>query len=108
MVDYVTDLARQLGPWGYVIVYVVVMLECQPLLGLFMPGETLVVASGFIARSGGFDLRALVPIAAVAAVVGDSIGFELGRRLGRGWLQYYGHWFGVRETHLAKVDGYFL
>ena len=108
MVDYVTDLARQLGPWGYVIVYVVVMLECQPLLGLFMPGETLVVASGFIARSGAFDLRLLIPIVAVAAVVGDSIGFELGRRLGRGWLQYYGHWFGVRETHLAKVDGYFL
>ena len=64
MVDYVTDLARQLGPWGYVIVYVVVMLECQPLLGLFMPGETLVVASGFIARSGAFDLRLLIPIVA--------------------------------------------
>jgi membrane protein DedA with SNARE-associated domain/membrane-associated phospholipid phosphatase len=106
MVD-VVDLARQLGPWGYVIVYLVVMLECQPLLGLFMPGETLVVTSGFLARGGVFDLEILILVIAAAAVIGDSIGFELGRRLGRGWLQHYGHWFGVRETHLAKVDGYF-
>jgi undecaprenyl-diphosphatase len=104
----IIDFARQLGPWGYVIVYLVVMFECQPLLGLFMPGETLVVASGFLARGGAFDLKVLIPVVALAAVVGDSIGFELGRRLGRGWLQYYGHWFGVRDTHLAKVDGYFL
>jgi undecaprenyl-diphosphatase len=105
--ETITHLTQQLGPWGYLIVYTVVMLECQPLLGLFMPGETLVVASGFLARSGAFDLKLLIPVIAAAAVIGDTIGFELGRRLGRGWLQHYGHWFGVRETHLSKVDGYF-
>ena len=108
MVDYATDLARQLGPWGYLIVYLVVMLECQPLLGLFMPGETLVVTSGFLAKSGVFDLKLLIVVIAAAAVIGDTIGFELGRRLGRGWLQHYGPWFGVRERHIAKVDGYFV
>jgi membrane protein DedA with SNARE-associated domain/membrane-associated phospholipid phosphatase len=108
MVDYIANFARQLGLWSYLIVYFVVMLECQPLLGLFMPGETLVVASGFLAREGVFDLKVLIGVIAAAAVIGDTIGFELGRRLGRGWLQYYGHWFGVRERHLAKVDGYFV
>ena len=108
MVDYVADIARQLGPWAYLIVFLVVMLECQPLLGLFMPGETLVVASGFLAREGVFDLKVLIAIIAGAAVVGDTIGYELGRRLGRGWLQYYGHWFGVRESHLARVEAYFV
>jgi membrane protein DedA with SNARE-associated domain/membrane-associated phospholipid phosphatase len=108
MVDYAVDLARQLGPWAYLIVYLVVMLECQPLLGLFMPGETLVVTSGFLARGGVFDLKLLIVVIAVAAIVGDTIGFELGRRLGRGWLQHYGPWFGVRESHLRKVDGYFV
>jgi membrane protein DedA with SNARE-associated domain/membrane-associated phospholipid phosphatase len=107
MVDYIADFARQLGLWSYLIVYLVVMLECQPLLGLFMPGETLVVASGFLAREGVFDLKVLIVVIAAAAVIGDTIGFELGRRLGRGWLQHYGPWFGVREKHLAKVDGYF-
>ena len=108
MVDYVADIARQLGPWAYLIVYLVVMLECQPLLGLFMPGETLVVASGFLAREGVFDLKILIVVIAAAAVIGDTIGYELGRRLGRGWLQHYGHWFGVRENHLARVDAFFV
>jgi membrane protein DedA with SNARE-associated domain/membrane-associated phospholipid phosphatase len=106
--EAITQLTQQLGPWGYLIIYTVVMLECQPLLGLFMPGETLVVASGFLARNGVFDLKILIPVIAAGAIIGDTIGFELGRRLGRGWLQHYGHWFGVRETHLAKVDRYFL
>ena len=104
----VVELARQLGPWGYLIVYLVVMLECQPLLGLFMPGETLVVASGFLAREGVFDLKTLIVVIAAAAIIGDTIGYELGRRLGRGWLQHYGHWFGVRESYLTKVDAYFV
>jgi membrane protein DedA with SNARE-associated domain/membrane-associated phospholipid phosphatase len=108
MVDYIADIARQLGPWAYLIIYLVVMLECQPLLGLFMPGETLVVASGFLAREGVFDLKILIIVIAAAAVIGDSIGYELGRRLGRGWLQYYGHWFGVRERHLERVDAFFI
>ncbi len=108
MIDYIVEIARQLGPWAYLIVYLVVMLECQPLLGLFMPGETLVVASGFLAREGVFDLKILIVVVAAAAVIGDTIGYELGRRLGRGWLQHYGHWFGVRESYLLKVDTYFV
>jgi len=105
--ESIIGFTQGLGAWGYLIVYMVVMLECQPLLGLFMPGETLVIASGFLARSGAFNLKLLIPVVAAAAVIGDTIGFELGRRLGRGWLQHYGHWFGVRETHLVKVEGYF-
>ena len=109
MVDYVTDLARQLGDHG--VTSSSTSSSCSSAsrcLAFSCPAKHLVVASGFIARSGALDLRLLIPIVAIAAVVGDSIGFELGRRLGRGWLQYYGHWFGVRETHLVKVDGYFL
>ena len=108
MVEYVADIARQLGPWAYIIVFLVVMLECQPLLGLFMPGETLLVASGFLAGEDVFELKTLIAVVAAAAVIGDTIGYELGRRLGRGWLQHYGHWFGVRERHLARVETYFI
>lgn len=106
MVEHAVDLAQRLGGWGYLLVFLVVMLECQPLLGLFMPGETLVVVSGFLAGQGVFDLGLLILTIGVAAVVGDTIGYELGRRLGRGWLLRYGPWFGVHERHLARVDGY--
>lgn len=107
MVDYFVDFASRLGHWGYLIVFVVVMLECQALLGLFMPGESLVLMSGFLAGRGTFDLDVLIVTISVAAIAGDSIGYGLGHHLGREWLLRYGRWFGIRQTHLAKVDGYF-
>jgi membrane protein DedA with SNARE-associated domain len=55
-------------------------------LGLFMPGETLVLAGGFLAGQGVFDLDVLIVTVSIAAIAGDSIGYELGRHLGRGWL----------------------
>lgn len=105
--DYILDLATRLGHWGYFIVFLVVMLECQALLGLFMPGESLVLMSGFLAGQGVFDLDAIIVTISTAAIVGDSLGYELGKRLGREWLLRYGRWFGVRESHLAKTENYF-
>ena len=107
MVDYLIQLVERLGPWGYVIIFLVVMLECQPALGFFMPGETLVVIGGMFAAQGQFDVNFLIVGIALAAIVGDTIGFELGLHLGRGWLVKYGRWCGVRETHLSQVEHYF-
>lgn len=106
MIETVVQVTERLGGWAYLLVFLVVMLECQPLLGLFMPGETLVLVSGFLAGQGAFDLSLLIGTVAIAAIAGDSLGYELGRRLGRGWLLRYGRWFGVRERHLARVEGY--
>lgn len=104
--EHLIELAGRLGHWGYLIIFVVVLLECQALLGLFMPGESLVLVSGFLAAQGVFDLDAIIVTIAVAAVAGDSVGYEFGRQLGRAWLQRHGARFGVRESHLEKIDGF--
>jgi undecaprenyl-diphosphatase len=107
MFDRIVDVANHLGHWGYVIIFVVVVLECQALLGLFMPGETAVLAGGFLAGHGVYQPLALIVIVSAAAIIGDGIGYEMGRRLGRGWLVQHGRWFGVRERQLNMVDTYF-
>ena len=43
----------------------------------------------------------------VGAVVGDSIGYELGRRLGRPWLLRRGERLGFRREHIEAVDAFF-
>jgi len=40
-------------------------------------------------------------------VLGDNIGYLLGRRLGREWLDRYGHRFGLRPSEIARVEGFF-
>jgi membrane protein DedA with SNARE-associated domain/membrane-associated phospholipid phosphatase len=107
LLDYIADVASRLGHWGYAIIFVVVMLECQAVVGLFMPGESLVLLSGFLAGQGVLDLDAIIIIVSAAAIAGDSIGYELGRHLGRDWLLRIEPWLGARQSQLWKADRYF-
>ena len=107
MLDSLIDLANHLGAWGYLIIFLVVVLECQALLGLFMPGESLVIAGGFLASQGVFDRWTLIGVVAFAAILGDSISFEMGRQLKRDWLLKPRRWFRMRPEHLARVETFF-
>jgi membrane protein DedA with SNARE-associated domain/membrane-associated phospholipid phosphatase len=108
MLDSLIDLVSRLGHWGYLLIFLVVVLECQAFFGLFMPGESLVLLGGFLAGQGVFDLRVLVFAVAIAAILGDSIGYELGRHFGREWLLKQGKRFGLRQEHVDDVDGFFV
>jgi membrane-associated protein len=49
-------------------------------LGLLLPGETAILTAGALAHSGRLDLALVLAVAACAAIVGDGIGYLLGRR----------------------------
>ena len=107
MLDQLVNFIGSLGHWGYLVIFLVVALECQAGLGFVMPGESLVIVGGFFAEQGLFELPALIMVISLAAIAGDSIGYQLGRRLGRGWLTQHGGRFGLRQEHLDRVDRFF-
>jgi membrane protein DedA with SNARE-associated domain len=107
MLDSILQLIDRIGPWGYLIIFLIVLFECQPVLGLFMPGESLVLVGGFLASRASLDLGALIAVVSLAAIVGDSVGFELGRRLGRGWLVQHGRRVGIREPQVERIESFF-
>jgi membrane-associated protein len=49
-------------------------------LGLFLPGETAILAAGVLAREGRLKIAIVLPVAAAAAIAGDNLGYLLGRR----------------------------
>ncbi len=107
MLDYFINSIDHLGHWGYLVIFIVVVFECQALLGLFMPGESLVLVSGFLAEQGMFEPGLLILVISIAAILGDSIGYELGRHLGQVWLLKHVRHFGMRKESLDRVDGFF-
>jgi len=107
MLDYLVSVTGALGYWGYLVIFLVVALECQAVLGLVMPGESLVLVGGFFAGQGVLDPGALIVVITIAAILGDSIGYHLGRQLGRGFLLKHGRRFGLCQEHLDRVDGLF-
>jgi membrane-associated protein len=76
-------------------------------LGLLLPGETAILTAGVLARSGSLDLFLVLPIAACAAIVGDGIGFLLGRRGLRMFLVMRGPWRARRARFVERGEDFF-
>ncbi|GAA5226067.1 VTT domain-containing protein [Paeniglutamicibacter antarcticus] len=70
------------APLVYVIVGALAFGEAAAFVGLVLPGETALFLGGVIASQGKVDLGIMLVIAVVAAIAGDSVGYEIGRRFG--------------------------
>ena len=88
--------------YGYYAVFLVIALESA---GVPMPGETVLVSAAVYAgTTHGLDIRLVVVAAAVAAIVGDNLGFWVGRRYGQDLLTRYGPRVGLdaRKQQLGR------
>jgi membrane protein DedA with SNARE-associated domain len=107
VLQYLLDLVARLGNWSYLVIFAVAALECAAFLGLVVPGESLVLASGFFAHQGILKLDAVMVAVAVGATMGDNIGYYLGQKLGRDWLLRHGSRFGITQRRLQQADRFF-
>ncbi|MFB3738243.1 MAG: DedA family protein, partial [Candidatus Velamenicoccus archaeovorus] len=109
MVERIVDLLRPYLsiPWGYVIVGAATFLENSVGAGVIVPGETLVIVGGFYARIGDLGLAVVALAACLGAVLGDNVGYLLGRRYGRGLLERHGRKLLITPERLARADRYY-
>ena len=79
---YLAALVAQYGPWIYVILFAVIFAETGFVVTPFLPGDTLLFVAGALAAVGGMDVTLLILALALAAVVGNSTNYAIGRYLG--------------------------
>ena len=101
------DIASGLGNWTYLLVGLLAFLETGAFVGLVAPGETVVIAGGVIAGQGEISLILLIGIVWIAAVLGDTTSFFIGRRLGRNFILRHGPKVKITEERLVQVERYF-
>jgi undecaprenyl-diphosphatase len=95
------------APWGYFIVGLAVFLENSVGAGLIVPGETLVILGGFYARVGDLWLPLVTFVVVVCAVAGDNVGYLIGRRHGRRFLERHGRKVFVTPERLEASERYY-
>jgi membrane-associated protein len=70
------------GPAVYALIALIVFAEDALFIGFVLPGETAAVLGGVIASQGHMTLWLVMVLVVLAAVVGDSVGYEVGRHFG--------------------------
>jgi membrane-associated protein len=70
------------GWQGYALLFAIVFSETGLLAGFFLPGDSLLFTVGVVAGAGGLNIWAIMGVLIVAAVVGDGVGYLLGRKAG--------------------------
>ena len=93
------DLVELLGRWGYGVIFAGMLLENA---GLPLPGETLTLLGGYAAGSGQMSLLGVIGAAATGAILGDNIGYWVGRRFGWDLILRLGLW--LRQSP-EQMDG---
>lgn len=77
-----TDPQYLISAFGTIGVIVIVFLETGAFFGFFLPGDTLLFTAGFFASQGHLPIVILSIGAFIAAVLGDSVGYAFGRKVG--------------------------
>jgi len=90
--------------YGYLVVFTGVLLENA---GVPVPGETTLLAGAALAHFGHLSLVRVIATATAAAIIGDNLGFLLGRRGGRTLAERHGWRIGLTEARLRQFDAFF-
>ena len=107
------DLDPDLGTLGAGAVYAIVLgfvfVESGLLLGFFLPGDTILFGAGLVSaeEGSGVHLGWLVAGAFTAAVLGDSVGYATGSRLGRSWLDHRVEAGRMDPRHLRRAERFY-
>jgi membrane protein DedA with SNARE-associated domain len=97
----VTHFVQDYGLW---FLFGIVCLESA---GLWLPGETALIAAGVYASKGHLPIAGVIAVAAVAAIIGDNIGYWLGRELGRRVIYRYAWTKRLADRVMPQAERFF-
>jgi membrane protein DedA with SNARE-associated domain len=104
MLASLIDVGHLVEVSGYPILFVLVMAESG---GVPLPGETAVIVGGVLASRGKLEIELVIAVAALAAIVGDNIGYQIGRRGGQWLLEKPGPFSRQRLVVLEMGEPFF-
>jgi membrane-associated protein len=94
------------GWWSYGLLFAIVFAETGLLIGFFLPGDSLLFTVGVVAGAGDLDILTINLVLIVAAVVGDAVGYMLGRKAGpRVFSETHSRFF--KRDHLLKTKAFY-
>lgn len=101
-------LIELIGWGGLLVLVAIVFAETGLLVGFFLPGDSLLFTAGFIASrpDGPLEIRSLIVALSLAAIIGDAVGYWVGRKAGEALYERRESRF-FKRAHLLKTKAFY-
>lgn len=76
------DISHLLQTGGLILIAAVIFAESGMMVGFFFPGDTLLFSAGILAAGGKLNIITILITIALAAIIGDNVGYQIGKSLG--------------------------
>lgn len=97
----ISQIITDYGPWA---IFLIILIED---FGIPVPGETALISAALLASQGKLPIAWLLPAAWAGAVIGDNIGYAIGRFGGRRVVIRYGEKVGITDARLDRIEQFF-
>jgi membrane-associated protein len=115
LIDFILHLEEKLplliqeyGNWTYAILFAIIFIETGLIVMPFLPGDSLLFLAGALAASGLLNIYYLIGLLFVAAFLGDTVNYWVGRYIGAGAtkIKLFGRNL-VKQEHLDKTHQFY-
>lgn len=103
--EHLTNLITHVGVWGYVILFVIIFFESFPLT-FYLPGDSLLFTTGFLASQGYFNLAILVGSLFIASILGYMFSYAMGQKI-RDFILKSNDKYWFKKKHLDHTQRFF-
>jgi membrane-associated protein len=100
------DVSHIVQVGGLLLIGAFLFAEVGLFLGFFLPGDTLLIAAGVYAKQGKLSIAAIIVVAAIAAIAGDSTAYFIGRKLGPRIFRNEDSVI-FRKDHVARAEKFY-
>lgn len=103
---YLSLLIQQYGMLTYLILFLIVFMETGLVVTPFLPGDSMLFAAGAIAAMGDMNIFNLLIVVYIAAVLGDTVNYHIGKKLGNKILEKEDIRF-INKEYLKKAQMFY-
>ena len=103
--DHLTTIVQSYGGWTYGILFLIIFLETGLVVTPFLPGDSLLFATGALAARGDLGVVGLFFLLCVAAITGDSLNYWIGSKVGE--RAFDGRFRFLKREHLERTQHFF-
>jgi membrane-associated protein len=102
---YLLDFATSYGVWIYALLFLIVFLETGVVVTPFLPGDSLLFATGALAAAGVIDVVGILSLLTAAAIIGDNTNYFIGRAVGPRVFTEHSRW--LKREHLLRTQRFY-